>query len=283
MSTECENCAAPLQGRFCSRCGQSARDFNLPVADFAREFASEAFSLDSRLRLTLKSLFFEPGAVPRAYVAGHRARYVPPIRLYIFASFAMFLIMSLGSGLTVNNVSVGGDTLSVVDSVNAAAVPTSSVEAADSSQRAFGERLQDRFVRGLQRMDADSESFSRDFLNRLAQAMFFLLPAFALLLKLVHRGRLYVHHLVFAVYLHSFVFVMVAFVSLPDAVGLGGIGEWLAIALLTIPLYLLLGMKRFYEEPWGKTVAKFFFVSVTYGFVGAGTWMAVLVVSLLTA
>jgi len=67
-----------MQGDFCSQCGQSATDYNVPVTEFAREFANEAFSLDSRLRLTLKPLFFEPGAVPRDYVAGHRARFVPP-------------------------------------------------------------------------------------------------------------------------------------------------------------------------------------------------------------
>ncbi len=76
------------------------------MTEFAREFANEAFSLDSRLRLTLKPLFFEPGAVPRDYVAGHRARFVPPIRLFVFASFAMFVTMSLASRVTIDNVTV---------------------------------------------------------------------------------------------------------------------------------------------------------------------------------
>ena len=302
MPTQCENCAAPIEGEFCAQCGQSATDFNLPVGEFAREFASEAFSLDSRLRLTLRPLFLEPGAVPRAYVAGQRARFVPPIRLYVFASFTMFLIMTLGSGLNVDNVNVntGDGAPSAVDSVTAtperapslepnveSRVEPSvelapSVEPTDPSERSFEERIQDRFALGLQRIDEDSRSFSRDFLNRLAQAMFFLLPAFAALLKLVHRRRLYIHHLVFAVYLHSFVFLVVAFASFPDAVGLSGVSEWMGIAVFTIPPYLLLGMKRFYDEPWMKTLAKFVFVSVTYSFVGAGTLLAILVVSLLT-
>ena len=99
-------------------------------------------------------------------------------------------------------------------------------------------------------MDADSESFSRVFLNRLAQAMFFLLPAFAALLKLAHRRRYYVQHLVFAVYFHSLVFLLVSVVVLPDALGLDGVAEWFAIGLLATPVYLLLAMKRFYAEPW---------------------------------
>ena len=35
-----------------------------------------------------RPLFFRPGLVPRDYVAGHRARFVPPFRLYLLASFA---------------------------------------------------------------------------------------------------------------------------------------------------------------------------------------------------
>ena len=104
--TQCENCGTLLEGDFCSQCGQSTADMNLPLAEFAKELASEALSLDSRLSLTMKTLVLEPGAVPAEYVAGRRARFVPPIRLYVFASFAMFLLMSFGSGLTVRNVSL---------------------------------------------------------------------------------------------------------------------------------------------------------------------------------
>lgn len=288
MPTQCQNCSAPIQGDYCFQCGQSAADFDLPVGEFAREFASEAFSLDSRLRLTLKPLFFKPGAVPRAYVAGHRARFVPPIRLYIFASFTMFLIMTLGSGVTFSSVEVGEDGPSAIDSVIHSTEPAPGAELApgveptDPRERNFGERLEGRFVLALQRAATDREAFSRDFLNRLAQAMFFLLPAFAGLLKLVHRRRLYVHHVVFSVYLHSFVFFVVAFATLPDALGLSGVGEWLGIVVFSIPLYLLLAMKRFYDESWVKTLAKFVFVSVTYQIVGIGTLITLLVVSLLS-
>ena len=55
----------------------------------------------------------------------------------------------------------------------------------------------------------------------------------------------------------------------------------LPIALLGIPLYLLLAMKRFYEDRWLKTLVKFVFVWVTYSFTLAMTGLAVLVVSLL--
>lgn len=69
------------------------------MARFAQEVVRETFDLDSRLLKTLEPLFFQPGSVPREYVAGHRARFVPPIRLYLVSNFAMFLLMSFGDGV----------------------------------------------------------------------------------------------------------------------------------------------------------------------------------------
>jgi hypothetical protein len=280
----CANCATPIEGDFCSQCGQRTKEFNVPVREFAQDFASEALSLDSRLLTTLKPLFFKPGAVPRDYVAGHRARFVPPVRLYVFASVAMFLLMTLGSGLTSDNITVGPNAVDAASGASQTEAETETAPTADSQETgemSFERRLETRMIQGLQRADQDSRAFTRDFVDWLAQAMFFLLPAFAVLLKMVYRRRLYVQHLVFTVYYYSFVFLVVAFMLLPDAVGLGWITGWLQISLLAVPPYLLLGMKRFYAESWLKTVAKFVFVSAAYGFMSGVVMVAVLLLSLM--
>ena len=215
-------------------------------------------------------------------MAGHRARFVPPVRLYIFASFIMFLLLNLGGGVTVSDVEVSNSGSTAVDSPSAESV-SSSEAGENSGERSWPDRFADRLTRGLQRLAESPQSFGGDILNRLAQAMFFLLPAVALLLKLVHRRRLYVHHLVFAVYLHSFAFLVVALVAVPDAVGLTEPGRFMAIALLGIPPYALLAMKRFYGESWWKTVAKFSFVSLAYSLLGIATAGAVLLLTVLSA
>ncbi|MCH7564446.1 MAG: DUF3667 domain-containing protein [Gemmatimonadetes bacterium] len=263
-----------MRGDYCFQCGQSGTDFDLPVGEFAKEFASEAFSLDSRLRLTLRPLFFKPGAVPRAFVAGHRARFVPPIRLYIFASFSMFLIIALGSGVKVANLELDLGTAATLEAPAGA-------EPVGPSAGSFRKRIEEQFEVGAQRIAEDPKSFSRLFMNRFAQAMFFLLPAFAVLLKLVHHRRLYVHHVVFSVYFHAFVFFVVSFAALPNAMGLSGLSDFTAIALIGVPPHLLLGMKRFYGESWVKTLAKLVFVSIAYAAVGAVTGLALLIVSVL--
>lgn len=284
MPEQCKNCGSPLVGDFCSACGQSTADFDLPVGEFAKELAAETLSLDSRLRVTLKTLFFKPGAVPQEYVEGHRARFVPPVRLYLFASFAMFLMLALGSGLTVQNVSVNGRSVAdVSDSTTALAPSPAESDSVPSGDGSIEDRLGDRLMEGINRVSADTQSFTQDFLNRLTRALFVLLPVFALLLKIVYRRRLYVQHLVFAMYLHSFAFLVVAFVAIPDAMGLTALGKWVSVLLLWIPVYFLLGLRRFYGEGWLKTTIKFSAVSFWYAFLSMAAWVLILVLSLLSA
>ena len=140
-----------------------------------------------------------------------------------------------------------------------------------------------RLTEGINRVSEDTSAFTQDFLNRLTRALFLLLPAFALLLKLAYRRRLYVHHLVFAMYLHSFTFLIVAFVAVPDTMGLTTLGKWISVLLLWIPVYFFLGMRRFYREGWLKTAAKFTGISAIYGLLSMATWIAILVLSLLSA
>ncbi len=288
MPNLCQNCAEPLDGDYCAACGQSIADYNVPVGEFAREFVGEAFSLDSRIRHTLKPLFLSPGSVPRGYVAGHRARFVPPIRLYIFASFAMFLLMSFGprngvTRLSLDLVDPSTRDTSVVDGQTPVRPADSSGQGwrADLEQRL--NRLQDRIDTALSAQDDDPGAIVGDFLNRQAQAMFVLLPAFALLLKLFYRRRLYVHHLVFSIYFHSFMFLIVALVILPGTVArLPAVAQLWALLLLAVPIHLLLGMKRFYEESWLKIMFKFIGVSSAYLLLVTVTAIGVMLVVVLS-
>jgi len=86
MSTACHNCGSVLTGRWCHDCGQDSRDPLRVLASIVGEFADAALSWDSKLARTLKALLFEPGFLSNEFVAGRRARYVGPVRLYLLAS-----------------------------------------------------------------------------------------------------------------------------------------------------------------------------------------------------
>ena len=87
----CENCDASLQGEFCHRCGQSIHN---PVrhASHAIEEVFESFwHLDGRLWRTLRDLMV-PGRIAVEYLAGHRQRYLPPLRLFVVMSLLAFFV-----------------------------------------------------------------------------------------------------------------------------------------------------------------------------------------------
>ncbi|HEY5780705.1 MAG TPA: DUF3667 domain-containing protein, partial [Lysobacter sp.] len=89
--THCENCHEPLHGQYCYACGQSVLN---PVrhASHALEEVFESFwHLDGRIFRTLRDLI-APGRVALNYLAGHRARYVAPLRLFVILSVVTFFV-----------------------------------------------------------------------------------------------------------------------------------------------------------------------------------------------
>lgn len=86
----CANCGADSDGNYCPNCGQRDSDFHRPVLTMLGEILSDVFSLDGRLARTVPSILFRPGRVTRAYLEGHRARYVPPFRMFLVSSLVFF-------------------------------------------------------------------------------------------------------------------------------------------------------------------------------------------------
>ncbi len=93
-ATACENCKTPLQGGFCHRCGQNAHN---PLRSFghAVEEVFESFwHLDGRIFRTLRTLL-SPGRLANAYLGGHRAPFVAPLRLFVILSVLTFFVAKL--------------------------------------------------------------------------------------------------------------------------------------------------------------------------------------------
>lgn len=90
-ASACENCRTPLQGGFCHLCGQNAHS-PLRHAGHALEEVFESFwHLDGRIFRTLRDLL-PPGRLANAYLAGHRVRYVAPLRLFVILSVLTFFV-----------------------------------------------------------------------------------------------------------------------------------------------------------------------------------------------
>ena len=93
-AAHCLNCGNARPSPFCAQCGQNDRSYVRGLATVGWEFCREAFEVDSRLLQTLKLLLFKPGSLTSEFSRNRRARYMSPIRLYLFTSFLFVLVLS---------------------------------------------------------------------------------------------------------------------------------------------------------------------------------------------
>lgn len=96
----CPNCGTRIEGPWCYQCGQNQKGINRFFLSLLNEAFDDVFSLNSRTVRTLKYLIFRPGFLTTEYFAGRRARYLPPVRLYLITSVIFFLYLSLQNTLS---------------------------------------------------------------------------------------------------------------------------------------------------------------------------------------
>lgn len=150
----------------------------------------------------------------------------------------------------------------------------------------FEQKLNRRTAELNERYKNDTKSFSKDFgqafLDNSSKVLFYLLPVFALLLKLfyIRRDFFYSEHLVFSIYYYNFFYLAASLRLLIDLI------PWLSWASTLIGFwiffYLLFAMKRMYGQSWKKTTMKFVLFSIAFMiFLGVGLGISALAVLLL--
>jgi uncharacterized membrane protein len=94
--TQCENCGAQLQGHWCAKCGQPAIDYRRSFRHVIADLLNEFLNWDSKFFATIGLLLVRPWKLTNQFLAGHRARYVHPLRLYLLASILFFFAATYG-------------------------------------------------------------------------------------------------------------------------------------------------------------------------------------------
>jgi uncharacterized protein DUF3667 len=95
LPSQCANCGALLQGKYCSQCGQKIASVNRTLGEFLHELLHEIAHVDGKIVTTLRLLITKPGFLSLEYLEGRRARYVALIRLYLLLSVACFAITAI--------------------------------------------------------------------------------------------------------------------------------------------------------------------------------------------
>ena len=85
----CLNCGRPRGERYCGYCGQNDRNYIRSAWSVMADLVRETLELDSKLLGTLK-LLVRPGRLSAEFSRNHRANYMSPVRMYLFASIVYF-------------------------------------------------------------------------------------------------------------------------------------------------------------------------------------------------
>jgi hypothetical protein len=96
LITHCENCGAQLQGHWCANCGQPAIDYRRSFRQVIADLLNEFLNWDSKVFATIGLLVARPWKLTNQFLAGHRVRYVHPLRLYLLASILFFFAFNYG-------------------------------------------------------------------------------------------------------------------------------------------------------------------------------------------
>jgi hypothetical protein len=226
----CENCGAAVPQKYCGVCGQRVEPPIHSLRHFAKVAAEDLTHADSRLWRTLGALLFKPGFLTREFLRGRRARYLPPIRLYLVLSVVFFVWASASAThnqfrvLQFDPATKAAPKVAVPPGAHPKTnimdtLPGESAEQRSQricSQISYGgpwpQRLAAPFHRTCLAATADyGRPLTESFLHNLPRAMFLFLPLLAGVMMLMYwRPRhYYVEHLLLLVHDHAFVFLVI--------------------------------------------------------------------------
>jgi len=238
----CPNCGAAVAGAYCPACGQRAAELNPTLGDVARDAAGDLFNWDGKIPATLKALLLQPGRLTADFLAGRRARWLSPFRVYVICSVAFFLSGPLVERITGRAAREVAKLTMSADAAGGSAVGS----AADPVARAEAIAALRQYVDSAQAADVVDNlgALNDQFLAQIPTAMFILMPLFALITWAAWRGGdlRYPAHLYFSLHLHA------AFFAWMTVARLGGLAQ-------SVVLDLILGIGGLVYSTWYSIVA----------------------------
>ena len=288
--TRCANCGVALAGLFCHACGQRHEPEVLTLGHFVAEATESLTHADSRLWRTLAALLLRPGFLTREFFAGRRARYLPPVRLYLVISVLCFVVAAAlpGGGdplFTLGDATTAGDSSTTPARAGTTATPTTTDPCASLQYEGPGDAwLQPRLADSCRKLQRDGGAALSDAFNHnLPRALFLLLPLIAAIMSLMYwrPRRFYVEHLLFLVHNHAGVILVSTLLLLFGQV-VSGSGLLALAAVAYFSWYFHRAMRVFYGQGRGRTFAKLLVLVAVYATIGGAVLLLTLGYSLVT-
>lgn len=219
-------------------------------------FVGHYFHYDSKFLQTLKTLILNPGRLTLAYWNRQRARYIPPISLYIFISAIYFLlrftVLPEAARINHSNKAEPAATIQLMPPTN---------------ERDTSSAIDHFFVSNIERLQKEHGNAYEYILDRLHHNLpkffFFMIPVMAAVLALLFRRQkdiYFADHSVFALHVHCFWFSMLIFISL-----LSPLGNTVRIILYVVAFYYIIrSLKVVYDISFGKALLNTVFIVTVY-------------------
>jgi len=273
VHTECGNCGATLMGPYCFDCGQHRHESARSVSALFEDAWHVATHIDGRFWQTLYILLFKPGKLTKEFFAERRARYLPPVRLYLVLSVLFF---AFGPATPHRNSAapvVAAPGAATPDAAAKMDLRVNVFQVRDCNDvKASWSWLQNTLRRSCLRSQQDhGESVERAFFANVPKMMFLFVPMMALVMLILYwrPRRYYVEHLVFFIHNHAAIFLLLLIQAL-----LGWVAAWLdwrafkewvfVIISLYGVWYVYRAMRAYYGQGRMLTFAKLCVVGFTY-------------------
>jgi Protein of unknown function (DUF3667) len=261
-SAVCLNCNSPLTGPFCAQCGQKIPHTDPTLRELLHDATEELAHWEGKIPSTLTTLLLKPGVLTRDFLAGRRARWLPPLRVYLICSLAYFASGPLIEAIT-HRPAQGAIKFGISNTRGSGALtPEERAELeAGWPARLFG-------MERLERAAADPVAVNHAINSVLPKAMFVLLPIFALLTHVAWKRQMprYPAHLYLALHVHA-----VWFAALTLSTIVAGFGTFRAVQASAgmvlfgyMVWYALTAMHRLFGESWPRTIAKAAAIALVY-------------------
>jgi Protein of unknown function (DUF3667) len=240
--TACTNCGVEAADVYCARCGEKQpHHHDLTVGHFTHDVVHELVHLDSKLFTTLKLLVVKPGFLTAEHFAGHKKRYIGPIRLFLTLFAIQFLAYT-------------------------AYKPAAMWDVQKFARFDKSGGLQQMIDRKAAKFGTTAEGWAERVNTRwqkiLSVSQFVTVLGLAVVLKVIYIGRkrYLVEHLVFAAHYLAFTYLMAILLwPLYAVIGfeLGPTQQLITVFGIAVHLtYLFLAQRRFYGVSRGSAALK---------------------------
>jgi hypothetical protein len=283
VNESCLNCGTKLLDLYCHHCGQKDTPRRQTLRELIKTYTGLFFNFESNFLRKAGYLLFKPGFLPKEFTAGKRDSYYHPAQAYGFISFLFFLLLfslpdrdEIKVNVSANaqeKIELNDEMQGLREGLNQAKGTYNSVAEYDSAQKVLAPDMRDNWltrIMNIRVIELDEKykddvagnrlaaDFARSFNDNFPKILFCLLPIFALLLKALYfrKDFYYSEHLIFTLFYYNFFYLAATLNLLLTYIPIVGVFLKTGIIIWML-IYLLIAMKRMYQQTWRKTVFKY--------------------------